>query len=96
MPVSEYGEIGCLIQHDPEGNMVIEWRIRKIETATHDSPLYGWKKGDTVYLTSLGWMTAPDEAVFMPKERERSLKPCTLRAIDYAKNKYPNVRIETH
>ena len=96
MPVSEYGEIGCCIEEDKEGGMLIDWRIRKVEVASSDNESYGWKKGDKIYYTSRGWVHVPDEQVFMPSARERSLRQCILRSIDYAKKKWPGLRMETH
>jgi hypothetical protein len=108
MPVSEFGEIGCALEHttyvDAYDNqtkeLVIEWRIRKTAVATKDNP-YGegasmWKRGDKVYFTSAGWRHFPDNLVFMPGPRERSLKPCVNRATDYARKQWPMSRIETH
>jgi len=102
MSVSEFGEIGCCIQYtEYEGTdgqkhgLAIEWRIRKTAIASADSP-GEWKAGDKIYWTSCGWVHVPDEAVFMPLPRERSLRPCLIRAVKYAQTKYPSCRVETH
>lgn len=103
MPVCEFGEIGCLLQYSEFENkqgamqgIIYEWRIRRIAVAKTDNNIKGWKAGDGVYLTSRGYMTAPDELVFMPADRERSLRPCILRALKYAKAKWPGIPMETH
>ncbi len=103
MSVNEFGEIGCFLQYSEFENkqgkiegIIYEWRIRGVATAKQDDATWGWKAGDKVYKTSQGYVTAPDELVFMPKERERSLKPCIMRALKYAQGKWPGVRMETH
>lgn len=96
MPVSEYGEIGVLVKDDPDSDMVIHWRVRKVAINTSDN-IWG-KKGDNIYYTSLGWVVGlPDKSdYFAPTERERSLRPCILRAIKYSNEHYPGKRGGTH
>jgi len=102
-PVSEFGEIGCVIEHTKydgtdgkQHGLVIVWRVRKVGVAKADSEIEGWKAGDRIYWTSRGWIHVPDEAVFMPMPRERSLRPCSIRALKYAQTKYPGCKVETH
>ena len=78
MTVSENGEIGRLVKFYPSSNEVILWAVTK---ATGN-----------VYMTSLGNQVAPAEAYFCPTSRERSLKPCILRALAYVKQKWPNAK----
>jgi len=103
-PVSEHGEIGCALQYheyvdaydDKKKGMVIMWMVRKTAVALADSPINEYKKDDKVYYTSMGWVHVSDDHVFMPTERERSLTPCRMRALDFAKKRYPGCRVETH
>lgn len=96
MPVSEYGEIGVLVKDDPDSDIVIHWMVKTVLTNPTDN-IYG-KKGDTIYKTSLGWIIGlPDKSdYFTPTERERSLKPCISRALNYGMAKWPRKRNETH
>lgn len=98
MPVTEYGEIGVLIQPDEPNNMVIHWRVRRRGIAKEDNELYSWLIGDRVYKTSMGWTKGAHDGTdyFEPTERERSLRPCILRALEYAQRTWPGWRNETH
>ena len=89
MSVSEYGEIGVLVKDDPDSDIVIHWMVRKVVVNPSDN-IWGMK-GDNIYKTSMGWIVGlPDKTdYFAPTERERSLRPCILRAIKYAEEHYP-------
>lgn len=66
-------------------------------TSNSDNALYSFKKGDHIYHTSMGWQVgAKDNSdYFIPTPRERSLKPCIIRALNYAEKKWPDWRNET-
>jgi len=98
MPVSDFGEIGVLVKPDAPNNLVIHWHVTRKTVALVDNRLYGWENGDPIYHTSMGWQAgAKDNSdYFGPTERERSLKPCINRALDYAIKKWPGWRNETH
>lgn len=101
MPVSENGEMGVLVMPDEPNKLVIHWRVLSKQIATRDMPygsIVGWKKGDPLYYTSMGWISGllDKSDYFEPTERERSLKPCVNRAYDYAMKKWPQWRNETH
>jgi len=96
MPVSEYGEIGVLVKYYPDGNEVVHWRVRKVSMITQDN--YLGKADDPTYLTSMGWIVGSRDKsdYFAPTARERSLRPCIMRADKYAMEKYPGMRGGTH
>lgn len=96
MPVSEYGEIGVLVKHYGVSDGVIHWRVRNTRVNTLNNNI--GKKGDPLYFTSMGWIVGlPDRSdYFAPTERERSLRPCILRAIKYAEIKFPGKKGGTH
>lgn len=98
MPVSEFGEIGVLVKPDEPNKLVIHWRVTGKGIAKKDNEFYGWKKGDPVYSTSMGRVAGSQDGsdYFEPSEREKSLRPCVLRALDYAENKWVGWRNETH
>ena len=99
MPVTEFGERGILVKPDEENKMVIHWRVtRQVESADSDNMLYGWKAGDPLYRTSMGWLSGnlDKSDYFEPTPGERSLRPYILRALNYATKKWPGWRNETH
>lgn len=86
MAVSEYGEVGRLVQLHPAGDMVVLWTVYEVKEI----------EGRLAYRTSRGWVRGNSEAYFPSRSRERSLKPCILRAIGYAKKSWPNLPTQTH
>ena len=98
MPVSEFGEIGVLVKPDKSNRLVIHWRVKRRRTAVDDNEFYGWKSGDPIYNTSMEWLAGARDGsdYFEPTQRERSLRPCILRALEYAQRIYPGWRNETH
>jgi hypothetical protein len=98
MPVIEYGEMGVLVKPYPDDKMVIHWRVTKKAIAAADIPLEMIKKDDPIYYTSMGWIGGKVDKsdYFEPTERERSLRPCILRAYDYALKNWSQWRNETH
>lgn len=98
MPVSQHGEIGVLVKPDEPNRLVIHWRVTKKGKANRDMESWGFIKGGLVYYTSMGWVAGlPDGSdYFESTKRERSLKPCIDRALDYAQKKWPGWRNETH
>jgi len=94
MPVSEFGEIGVLVKSDEPNKMVVHWRVTRKAVAKEDNEFYGWKEGDPMYNTSMGWQSGVN--YFEPTQRERSLRPCINRALDYTMKKWPGWRNETH
>ncbi len=98
MPVSEFGEIGVLVVPDEANNLVIHWRATGKNIAKDDNEFYNWKRGDSVYKTSMGWTAGVKDGsnYFEPTPKERSLQPCIKRALDYAIKKWPGWRNETH
>ncbi len=82
MPVNEYGEIGRLVKYYPKSDQVVMWAVQRII--------------GNQYLTSMGWIEGLLEEYFTPVGRERSLRPCILRAIKYVKRKYPGKGCGTH
>jgi hypothetical protein len=101
MPVIEYGEMGVLVKPDESNKLVIHWRVTAKQVALLPAKyggINGWKIGDPIYKTSMGWIEGnlDKSDYFEPTERERSLKPCINRAYDYAMKKWPKWRNETH
>lgn len=86
MPVSECGEIGRLVQLHPAGDMVVLWAVYEVKEA----------EGRPAYRTSRGWVRGNSEAYFSPRPRERSLRPCILRAVEYAQKNWPSLPAQTH
>ncbi|GAH03186.1 unnamed protein product, partial [marine sediment metagenome] len=72
--------------------------VKRKAIANEFNTAWGWQKGDPIYSTSMGWQAGAINGsdYFEPTKRERSLKPCILRALEYAQSKYPGWRNETH
>ena len=82
MPVSEYGEIGRLVHYYPESGDLVLWAVSEVE--------------GNRYWTSCGWVRGKPEEYFAPIGKERSLRPCILRASKYIEAKYPGKSYGTH
>lgn len=86
MNVDEHGEIGRLVQPSSSLDMVILWAVYEVRPT-----------GDGIaYRTSGGWIMGRPEQYFSCSPRERSLRPCILRAMKYAEEMYPGKEMQTH
>jgi len=98
MPISEFGETGRLVRLTEDGTMVVLWAVYGVENKLANQAGEVIATDGPFYKTSRGWMRGKkDESVyFAPKPRERSLKPCCLRAVEYARKNWPNLPAQTH
>ena len=97
MSVNEYGETAALIKPSEDNSIVIMWMVRGNPRINPIDNIYG-KKGDRMYKTSCDWIVGLSDKsdYFEPAPRERSLRPCILRAMKYVEEKFPGKRVETH
>jgi hypothetical protein len=84
-------EFGILVKPYEEEKRVIHWMVTAKSTASNDNELYGFKKGDPVYKTSMGWQKGLTDKsdYFEPTPLERSMRPAHLRASAYSDKKWP-------
>lgn len=97
MPVSEYGEIGRLVKFYPDSNDLVCWAVKAVRKDIDE--LFGLPTdGAPCYFTSMGWMVGEKDGsdYFAPTDKERSLRPCILRATKHAETKYPGISMTTH
>lgn len=98
MTVSEYGEIGRLVQLPKDGTMVILWAVHEVKDELVNRAGEVIATDGSFYRTSRGWIRGKKDRsdYFAPTPRERSLRPCILRAIKYAQENWPNLPAQTH
>lgn len=98
MPVSECGEIGRLVQLPKDSTMVILWAVHQVTRKLINTMGKVIDTGGPFYRTSRGWIKGKEDGsdYFAPTPRERSLKPCILRAIKYAQENWPDLPAQTH
>ncbi len=98
MPVTEYGEIGRLVQLPKDSTMVILWAVHGTRDKLLNQAGVVIATDGPFYRTSRGWIRGKKDRsdYFGPRPRERSLRPCCLRAIEYARKNWPDLPAQTH
>lgn len=96
--VTEYGEIGRLVQLPSPGTLVVLWAVHEVRHKLVNAVGEIINADGPFYRTSRGWIRGKKDGsdYFAPRPRERSLRPCILRAVKYAQENWPDLPAQTH